>query len=77
VTDPLLRLLESLPDAEPDRDRAARVRSRCHAALARDRKPRAGQRTRAPFVVVTLVACLGAAYLVETVRQTLILLAGV
>lgn len=74
MTDPLLRLLESLPEAEPDRARAARVRRRCHATLARGREREARRRNRGRFVVETLLASLAAAYLIETVRQAWILL---
>ena len=74
MTDPLLRLLERLPEADPDPVRAARVRVRCHAALARGRKHEARRRNRAPLVVETLLAVLGAAYVLETARQALILL---
>jgi hypothetical protein len=72
MTDPLMRLLAELPQAEPDRDRAARVRARCHTALARHRprspSPRRRERVRGP-----LIAALGAVYLVESVRQALLL----
>jgi hypothetical protein len=34
MSDSLLRLLHGLPEAEPDSDRAARIRERCHAVLA-------------------------------------------
>jgi hypothetical protein len=71
VTDPLLRLLESLPHAEPDRHRTARVRTRCHAALARKRQRRAQPRSQR-FGETVLVA-LGAVYLLESVRQALLL----
>jgi hypothetical protein len=73
MTDPLLRLLAHLPQAEPDRARAARVRMRCHAALVRGQQSRAprlrGRRFRA-----TLLAGLGGVYLIETVRQALLVL---
>jgi hypothetical protein len=71
VTDPLLRLLEHLPDAEPDRRRAARVRARCHAALERQRQRRAQPRSQR--VGETLLVSLGAMYLLESVRQALLL----
>ena len=64
MTDPLFRLLADLPNAAPDPDRAARVRSRCHAVLAR------GRRSHRKSVRLTdaLLAGLGAAYLIEAVR---------
>jgi len=70
VTDPLLRMLESLPDAAPDRARADRVRARCHAVLARSRRP--PRANRAVRVTETLLVGLGAIYLVETVRQAIL-----
>lgn len=72
MTDPLLRLLRDLPDAEPDRARADRVRARCHAVLKRNRRPPRANRGRR--ITETALACLGAIYLVETVRQALRLL---
>jgi hypothetical protein len=70
VTDPLLRMVESLPHAEPDSARTSRVRARCHAALARRR--RAAVRTRATRVTETVLAGLGAIYLIETIRQAML-----
>jgi hypothetical protein len=71
MTDPLLRKLAILPSAEPDPVRAARVRAKCHAALAR-RRPRPSTRRRhAAFVWEPLVAGLGGLYLTETIRQVL------
>jgi hypothetical protein len=69
VTDPLLRMLEGLPQAAPDRARAARVRARCHAALARGRRPRRPRR-----FTESLLAGLGAVYLIDTIREVLLLL---
>ena len=74
MTDPSLRLLASLPEAEPDRRRAARVRARCHAVLARGRQPRASRTGRAPRLTRTLLAGLGGVYLIETFRQALLLM---
>jgi hypothetical protein len=73
MTDPLLRMLASLPQAEPDRGRAARVRTRCHIALARGRRPRAPRRSAGRRLRGTLLAGLGGLYLMETVRQALLL----
>lgn len=74
MTDPLLRMLSSLPQAEPDHDRAARVRTRCHAVLARRRQRHAPRRNRGPRLIETLLVGLGGVYLLETVRQALLLL---
>ena len=71
MTDPLLRMLADLPQAEPDRARAARVRTRCHAALARHRPPRAHGPNGALRPSEALVAALGGVYLAETIRQVL------
>lgn len=76
MSDPLFRILATLPQAEPDRDRAARIRARCHAALAAERQ-RGGSRAprRAPVRLrETLLAGLGGAYLMATVWQGLLLL---
>lgn len=74
MTDPLFRLLANLPEAEPDRRRAARVRTRCHAVLARGRQPRASRSGRASRLTRTLLAGLGGVYLMETLRQALLLM---
>lgn len=73
MTDPLLRLLASLPQATPDRERAARVRARCHAALMSRPRPgrRRGTGRRIDRVLAYLGPCLGAAYLIESVRLAL------
>jgi hypothetical protein len=70
VTDPLIRLLDNLPEAEPDRRRATRVRARCHAALTRSRQRRAHPRSQR--VSETVLVALGAVYLLESVRQALL-----
>jgi hypothetical protein len=68
VTDPVLRLLANLPQAEPEKARAARVRSVCHAALARQQRPT--PRPRYPVSTwEALVAGLAGIYLTETIRQ--------
>ncbi len=71
MNDPLLRLLENLPHAEPDRRRSERVRARCHAALGRSRRRRAQPRSQR--VGETVLAALGAIYLLESVHQALLL----
>lgn len=70
MNDPLLRMLADLPQAEPDRKRAARIRARCHTALARS-QPRMLRRSGGPRLNETLLAGLGVVYLIETVRQAL------
>ena len=74
MTDPLLGMLANLPQAEPDLARAERVRRRCHAILATRRKPRASRPGEGMRLEETLLAGLGAVYLVETVRQALLLI---
>jgi len=71
MTDPLLRMLADLPQAEPDRARAARFRTRCHGALARQRPVRSSQPGGRVRFWEPLVAGLAAVYLTETVRQVL------
>ena len=70
MTDPLFRMLARLPQAEPRRDRAARARSACHAALARQRQRRSPGPERTSLWE-PLVAGLGGLYLTEVIRQTL------
>ena len=69
MTDRLFRMLAELPQAVPDPARAARVKSRCHAALARSRRTR--RRPQGLRATDALLASLAAAYLIETARQTL------
>ncbi len=69
--DPLLKMLERLPRAEPAGTRAERVRARCRAALAgrhgrRDRKRIETRRLWKPAVVG-----LSFVYLVQVVRHAL------
>ena len=86
MTDPLLRMLERLPRAEPDVTRAERVRARCHAALARRHPPsRTGARwgaagdsghqpkprSIAPRLWEPALAGLCLVYLTEVVRHAL------
>lgn len=71
MSDPLLRLLSELPAARPDPDRTARVRTRCHARLARQRLSRAARPNGARRVSEAIAVALGGVYLVETVRQVL------
>ena len=70
MNDPLLRMLADLPQAEPDRRRAAHVRARCHTALARSQS-RVLRRSGGARLNETLLVGLGVMYLIETVRQAL------
>jgi hypothetical protein len=69
MTDPLFRLLADLPQAAPDPDRAARIRSRCHAVLARGRR---SPRRKSVQLTDAFLAGLGAAYLIEAARLALL-----
>lgn len=69
MSDPLLRMLAGLAQAEPDRARAARIRARCHTALARSRRYRSPRPDGALRVSEAVVAGLGGGYLAETIRQ--------
>ena len=72
MSDVLSRALDDLPHADPDPRRTARVRSRCHAVLARHagrsaaRRP--ARRLWEPFVVG-----LGGVYVAVILAQTLLL----
>ena len=77
--DPLLQALGALPpeDASPARD--ARVRARCHAALARSRRPGAAALLLATvawrrLLEPALVAALCVTCLVEVARRAAALL---
>jgi hypothetical protein len=72
IEDPLLRRIARLPAAESDRGRAGRVRERCHAALARQRRQEEVQPARSS-AFWPLVAALGGVYITETIRQALLL----
>jgi hypothetical protein len=72
MNDPLLAMVARLPQAEPDARRAARVRTRCHAALAR----REARRAPKPPATATRIwepalAGLCLVYLGEVIRQAL------
>lgn len=72
MTDPLIRKLAALPAAGPDPARAARVRARCHARLARtSRRVRRPTRQTPGRFWAPLAAGLGGLYLVEAIRQAL------
>ena len=71
MTDPLLHMLAALPQAEADPVRDARVRTACHAALARRRPRRSDQPKGASRSWELVIAGLGGLYLTETIRQAL------
>jgi hypothetical protein len=65
-TDPLLQALAGLPAAATDDDRDGRVRRRCHALLAAQRRA-ASRRPAARPVESLLVSAFGLLYLVALV----------
>ncbi len=67
--DPLLKMLERLPRAEPDATRAERVRARCHAALAGRQGRRDPKRIETRRLWEPAVVGLCSVYLVQVVRQ--------
>ena len=74
MNDPLLRRLEHLERAEPDRARDERVRARCHTAMARRRAAHQPERRSTPAATrwepaLALGLCM--AYLSVVVRQAL------
>ncbi|MGE0816932.1 MAG: hypothetical protein AB7O28_02765 [Vicinamibacterales bacterium] len=76
MPDPLMQALSALPCARVDPARSARIRQRCHDALARQ-TAHAGVRRRAwPFAALgrawrPAMALLGVAYLAEVIRVAL------
>lgn len=71
MNDSMTRRLADLPVAEPDPERVRRVQTRCHAVLAAHRRRRSAPRGRLVGYWKPAVACLGAVYLSEVVRQAL------
>jgi hypothetical protein len=72
MSDPLIRLLDALPSAQPDPTRSERIRRRCHARLARHAPPTpASPVSRADTARVwqPLIGLLGIAYLTEVIVQ--------
>lgn len=69
--DPLIELVVRLPRVEPDAARSARVRARCHAALASGARPARG-RLPHPVLPWRLVAMMGFMYAIEAARQVLL-----
>jgi hypothetical protein len=70
--DSLLRLIARLPGADSDSLRAERVRARCHAALARQRRQQEELRSARASGLWPLAAALGGVYITEMIRQTLL-----
>jgi hypothetical protein len=69
MNDPLLQAMADLPAAEPSPQRIARVRSRCHARLARSGSaPRRGA-PRSSRVWEPIVLGLGGVYLMAILRE--------
>jgi hypothetical protein len=71
MTDPLLRLLHNLQQATPDPSRAARIRARCHAALAH-RPHRDSVWGDAADFWAPIAAGFGGIYLTALLRQALV-----
>jgi hypothetical protein len=71
MTDPLLRLLDDLPPATLDPDRADRIRARCHAALARGRRIARRESGQSARRWPSLAVALGGLYLTEVLHQVL------
>ena len=66
--DPILRMLADLPPPAPSAHRTDRVRSRCHAAIARRNRKRASRSTTARVVDAACFVVLGV-YLVGVVTE--------
>jgi len=72
MTDPLVRILEQLPRAEPDAARAERVRARCRSALVRSLPPPASSDPASTTgLLEPCLAGLCLAYAGEVVHQAL------
>jgi hypothetical protein len=72
MNDPLLQLLDGLPSARLDPSRADRIRVRCHAALAHQRR-RASHPDRTIRHWPPIAVALGGLYLTEVLHQVLAL----
>ena len=70
MNDPLLRLLQGLPQVTLDPSRADRIRARCHAALAH-RPRRDSIWANAADLWAPLAAGVGGIYLTAVLRQAL------
>ena len=70
MSDPLFRMLAALPSVDPNPTRSDRVRTRCHAALAR-RRPSRRRRRGASRFWGPLAASVGGIYLIEVMRRVL------
>jgi hypothetical protein len=69
MTDPLLRLLHSLPQATLDPSRAERIRARCHTALTA--RPHRDSWVDAADPWTPMAAGFGGIYLTAVLRQVL------
>lgn len=70
--DPLLRLLQRLPETVPDAAQGARVRQRMQAALRRRQRVRIGRQAMRRRLETTAVAGFSLAYAAVLVRQLLV-----
>ena len=73
--DPILRMLADLPPPAPSADRTNRVRSRCHAAIARRSRKR-GSRSTASRVVDAACFAVLCVYLAGVVTEAINVAAG-
>ncbi len=76
MSEPLIRLLSTLPSAEPDPARAERIRMRCRARLARPLSAASVSSALAPHGPTAqlwqpVIAILGVAYLTVVIVQAL------
>jgi len=69
VNDPVLRMLRRLPALTPDESRAARVRARCHATLAREQARLEVPPVGVPRLLEHALAGLSVAYLGAVARE--------
>jgi hypothetical protein len=71
MTDPLLQLLDGLPDAALDDSRATRIRTRCHAALTNRRQRQLVRPSRTTRFWTPIVAGVSGLYMIEVVHKVL------
>jgi len=69
MSEPLMRLLATLPTTEPDPMRAERIRRSCRARLVRD----AARTARSTITITPMwrlaISVLGAAYLIDAIVE--------
>jgi hypothetical protein len=71
TNEPLLQLMADLPQADSDPARAARVRARCQAVLARRARQRPSLASNLNRFWTPVIASLAGVYLAETIHQAL------